>query len=143
MAAAGGWQMRPLSHPLEAPVLFSGVLRLKPLQAGSTFGLYDVDHGAGYFWATKEDRYYRGVAELRPQRARGITLVNELGLESYLLSVVPSEVPCPAGPWRPWRPRPSAARTAAWGSLGRFGAKGYDLCPTVLCAVYAGVGRWN
>jgi stage II sporulation protein D len=139
LASGGGWQMRPLSHPLEAPVFFSDVLRLKPLQAGSTFGLYDVDHGAGYFWATKEDRYYRGVAELRPQKARGITLVNELGLEAYLLSVVPSEA-VPTWPMAALEAQAIAARTEAWRSLGHFGAKGYDLCPTVLCAVYAGVG---
>jgi stage II sporulation protein D len=135
----GGWELRSLSPVAEAPLRFSDVLRLLPLEAGSTFGLYDVDRGAGYFWADKEDRYYRGVLELRPQRADGVTLVDELGLEAYLLSVVPSEVPA-HWPLAALKAQAVAARTVAWGSLGRFSAKGYDLCPTVLCAAYSGVG---
>jgi stage II sporulation protein D len=143
----GGWELRPLSPSgssgtgaAEAPLKFSEVLRLRPLEAGSTFGLYDVDHGAGYFWADKEDRYYRGLAELRPQHSEGLTLVDELGLEAYLLSVVPSEIPA-QWPEAALRAQAVAARTVAWRSLqGRFNARGYQLCPTVLCAAYSGVG---
>jgi SpoIID/LytB domain protein len=136
----GGWELRSLGpDPKEAPLLFSQVLRLRPVDPAATFGLYDVDHGAGYFWAEKEDRYYRGLAELRPQEARGVTLVNELGLEAYLCSVLPSEMP-PYWPKEALEAQAIAARTEAWRSLGRFAAKGYDLCPTVACAVYSGVG---
>jgi peptidoglycan hydrolase-like amidase len=139
LGAKGGWELRPLSPSTESPLSFSQILRLQPLDDGSTFGLYDVDHGAGYFWAEKEDRYYRGVAELRPQKARGLTLVNELGMEAYLVSVVPSEAPS-YWPSAALEAQAMAARTDAWRSLGRFNSKGYDLCPTVACAVYSGVG---
>jgi stage II sporulation protein D len=63
-------------------------------------------------------------------------------LEAYLCSVVPSEVP--AG-WSTAALRAQAvtARTYAWGSLGQYGYEGYDLCPTVNCAVYSGVGVEN
>ena len=139
---AQGWQLRPLG-PADgrAPLRFNGVLRLEPLDPSSTFGLFQVDHGAGYFWAGQEDRYYRGALELRPSPA-GLTLVNELGLESYLLSVVPSEAPA-RWPAAALRAQAIAARCDAWRSLGRFRGVGYDLCPTVLCAVYAGVGAEN
>ena len=139
LGAQGGWDLRPLSPNAEFKVNFSQVLRLNPIDAKSTFGIYDVDSGAGYFWAGKEDRYYRGVAELRPQKAQGITVVNELGLEAYLLSVVPSEA-FPRWPLAALEAQAVAARTDAWRSLGRFASKGYDLCPTVACAVYSGVG---
>jgi SpoIID/LytB domain protein len=141
LARGGGWELRPLSPGAGVlqPLVFSDVLRLQPLDPGSTFGLHDVDHGAGYFWAGKEDRYYRGLAELRPQGAQGTTLVNELGLEAYLLSVVPSEIPS-HWPEAALQAQAIAARTEAWRSKGRFAAKGYDLCPTVQCAVYSGVG---
>jgi SpoIID/LytB domain protein len=138
LGAKGGWDLRPLSPSSESVLKFSQALRLQPLDPNSTFGLYDVDSGAGYFWAEKEDRYYRGLAELRPQKALGLTLVNELGLEAYLCSVVPSEA-LPYWPMAALEAQAVAARTEAWRSLGRFGSKGYDLCPTVACAVYAGV----
>jgi len=139
LAQGGGWELRALSPAVQSPLKFSRAVRLLPLEAGSTFGLFDVDAGAGYFWAGKEDRYYRGIAELRPQGATGMTLVNELGLEAYLLSVVPSEAP-PYWPAAALQAQAVAARTDAWRALGRFKSKGYDLCPTVLCAVYSGVG---
>lgn len=132
------WELLPLSPSAGEALRFSSVLRLEPLDAASTFGLHDVDHGTGYWWAGKEDRYYRGSAELRPQAAGGITLVNELGLEAYLLSVVPSEMPA-TWPLESLKAQAVAARSDAWVSRGRFAAKGYDLCPTQLCAVYAGV----
>jgi SpoIID/LytB domain protein len=133
-----GWRLKPLDKGSdEADLAVGQVLRLIPLAPESTFGLFEVDHGAGYFWAGKQDRYYRGVLELRPG-AQGITLVDELGLEAYLLSVVPSEARA-RWPAAALQAQAIAARTDAWRSLGRFQSKGYDLCPTVLCAVYAGV----
>jgi SpoIID/LytB domain protein len=136
---AQGWMLRPLGPAKgQPPLRFDGVLRLEPVDPSTTFGLFQVDHGAGYFWAGQEDRYYRGALELRPAPT-GLTLVNELGLESYLLSVVPSEAPA-RWPAAALRAQAIAARSDAWRSLGRFRSAGYDLCPTVLCAVYAGVG---
>jgi SpoIID/LytB domain protein len=140
LAKGGGWELQRADNArgkIAAPLRFSDVLRLHPVDDSSTFGLHAVDAGAGYFWASKEDRYYRGLAELRPQGAKGVTLVNELGLESYLLSVVPSEIR-PQWPAEALKAQAIAARTEAWRSLGRFQSKGYDLCPTVACAVYSG-----
>ena len=73
---ADGWALWPLGDEAgQEPLRFDGVLRLEPLDPASTFGLFQVDHGAGYFWAGQEDRYYRGVLELRPA-PKGLTLVN-------------------------------------------------------------------
>ena len=94
-------------QPAGASLSFRGALRLQPLDAASTFGVFDVAHGAGYFWAGREHRYYRGVAELRPQAAKGVTLVNELGMEAYLLSVVPSEA------WAQWPAESLKAQAAS------------------------------
>lgn len=139
LAHGGGWELHPLS-PSAAPALrFADVLRLRPLDPQATFGLHNVGHGEGYFFAGREDRYYRGLIELRPQGATGMTLVNELGLEAYLLSVVPGEIRA-QWPVESLKAQAIAARTEAWRSRGRFKSKGYDLCPTVLCAVYSGAG---
>lgn len=139
LAHGGGWELHALS-PSAAPALrFADVLRLRPLDPEATFGLHDVGHGSGYFFAGREDRYYRGLIELRPQGATGMTLVDELGLEAYLLSVVPGEIRA-HWPVESLKAQAIAARTEAWRSRGRFKSKGYDLCPSVLCAVYNGAG---
>jgi SpoIID/LytB domain protein len=135
------WELRRLDgegKPAEAALSFRQPLRLQPLDETSTFGVFDVSNGAGYFWAGREHRYYRGALELRPEAAKGVTLVNELGMEAYLLSVVPSEA------WAQWpaealKAQAIAARTDSWRKLGSSADKGYDLCPTVQCAVYRGV----
>lgn len=134
-----GWSLLPLSPSAALkPLDLGAITRLVPVDGGSTFGLFEVAHGAGYFWADRQDRYYRGILELRAS-ATGITLVDELGLEAYLLSVVPGEVPA-SWPVAALRAQAIAARTDAWRSLGRFKSRGYDLCPTVLCAAYGGAG---
>jgi SpoIID/LytB domain protein len=134
----GTWTLAPLDpNPAPARVL-SSPMRLVPLDPASTFGLFGVEHGSGYFFAGNGDRYYRGLLEI-DDLPSGLLVVNELGLESYLCSVVPSEVPAE---WSPAALRAQAivARTYSWGTLGRYGRKGYDLCPTVNCAVYSGAG---
>ncbi|HTB22242.1 MAG TPA: SpoIID/LytB domain-containing protein [bacterium] len=135
------WTLAPLDpNPAPARVL-SGPLRLRPLDPSSTFGLFGVEHGGGYFFAGSEDRYYRGLLEIS-ERPDGLLVVDELGLESYLCSVVPSEVPAS---WSAAALRAQAitARTFAWGELGDFKDEGYDLCPSVACAAYSGVGVEN
>jgi len=134
----GTWTLAPLDpNPAPARVLASP-MRLQPQDPGSTFGLFGVEHGTGYFFAGSGDRYYRGLLEI-DDSPEGLLVVNELDLEAYLCSVVPSEVPAD---WSPAALRAQAvvARTYAWGTLGRYGSKGYDLCPTVNCAVYSGAG---
>lgn len=136
--AAGVWTLAPLDAKAGQSRVIEGPLRLLPQDPSCTFGLFEVDHGAGYFFARSDDSYYRGVLEIS-RTAEGLMVVNELGLEAYLLSVVPSEVPH-SWPLSALKAQAIAARTEAWGSLGRYRAHGYDLCPTVLCAVYSGVG---
>jgi SpoIID/LytB domain protein len=136
--ASGTWTLAALDAKTAAPRVLAGALRLQPLDPSCTFGLFEVDHGAGYFFARRDDSYYRGALEITPT-AEGLTVINELGMESYLLSVVPSEVPH-TWPMAALKAQAIAARTEAWGSLGRYRSRGYDLCPTVLCAVYSGVG---
>jgi stage II sporulation protein D len=135
------WTLAPLDpNPAPARVL-SGPLRLRPLDPASTFGLFNVEHGSGFFFAGNENRYYRGLLEIS-ERPEGLLIVDELGMESYLSSVVPSEVPAS---WSAAALRAQAitARTFAWGELGQFKEEGYDLCPSVACAAYSGVGAEN
>lgn len=81
--------------------------------------------------------WYRGSLNLTPT-ARGITVVNEVPLEQYLYSVVPSEMPA-SWPLEALKSQAVAARTYAISSLGSYRSKGYDVVATTASQVYLGV----
>lgn len=109
----------------------------------ATLLVFDLEHSAGQFSAGIEDRAYRGELSLgRPAGAgsRGFTVVNELDVESYLYSVVPSEIPA-------WWPEAAleaqavAARSYTFASgRRRYLPRGFDLLGSVASAFYRGVG---
>ncbi len=83
---------------------------------------------------------YRGVFLVQQSPRGGITLVNRLDMESYLLGVVPKEL----GRVTPdimeaAKAQAVAARTYAVRYLGRRSAQGFDVYATVEDQVYGGV----
>jgi stage II sporulation protein D len=86
-----------------------------------------------------DDRSYRGAVLLLPA-ASGVTVVNVLDLEAYLLGVVPLEI----GRGRPdaeveaVKAQAIAARTYAIRHMGRRSAQGFDLYATVMDQAYGG-----
>lgn len=92
-------------------------------------------------------KLYRGAVVLKPcsktdssgvSNTTGITLVNVLDLEDYLLSVVPSEVPS-LWPKEVLKAQAIAARSYAVANLGKHKNEGYDVKATVDDQVYRGV----
>jgi stage II sporulation protein D len=92
-------------------------------------------------------KLYRGAVVLKPcskvdssgvSNTTGITLVNVLDLEDYLLSVVPSEVPS-LWPKEVLKAQAIAARSYAVANLGKHKNDGYDVKATVDDQVYRGV----
>lgn len=79
---------------------------------------------------------YRGTVEVRPG-AGGLTVVNELDLESYVMGL--DEVP-PDWPAEALKAQAVAARTyALWErEKGAWAKSGYDVCATTSCQVYRG-----
>jgi SpoIID/LytB domain protein len=69
----------------------------------------------------------------------GVTLVNEVPLEDYLLGVVPSEMP-DNWPAEALKAQAVAARTETLKKLRRHSAEGFDVCSSQHCAVYRGTG---
>ena len=109
----------------------------------ATLLLFDLEHSAGQFSAGIEDRAYRGTLSFgRPPGAGpvGFTVVNELDVESYLYSVVPSEMPA----WWPdaaLEAQAIAARSYTFAaSRSRYQTRGFDLLGSVASAFYRGVG---
>lgn len=82
---------------------------------------------------------YRGILEVRPAEAHGITVVNVVNLEDYLRGVVPNELSPRAFPQiEALKAQAVAARTYALAHLRDYASKGFDVCATPACQVYRG-----
>ena len=81
---------------------------------------------------------YRGVAEILPGSG-GVTVVNRVGVESYLLGVVPAEMSRRSSiEEAALRAQAVVSRTYALRHLGRGKGQGYDLSASVADQVYGG-----
>lgn len=89
----------------------------------------------GAFIFTK-GKWYRGNLEAQV-RNNGITVINDISLEYYLLGVVPSEMP---SKWNQeaLKAQAIAARSYAIANLGKRGSRGYDLKDTPEDQAYGG-----
>ncbi|HEU0012189.1 MAG TPA: SpoIID/LytB domain-containing protein [Longimicrobium sp.] len=115
---------RIAGHGLQPPIT------LRPLSALGTV----IARGAPY----------RG--ELLVQRAPGggLTLVNRLDMETYLLGVVPRELGrVDETVYQAVKAQAVAARTYAVGYMGRRSAQGFDVYATVEDQVYGGAAAEN
>lgn len=84
---------------------------------------------------------YRGAIELRVTEFGTVRPINWVGLEVYLLGVVPRELGPEVWPQlEALKAQAVAARTYAWRNRGQFENDGYDLCATPRCQVYGGAG---
>ncbi|HEX2202531.1 MAG TPA: SpoIID/LytB domain-containing protein, partial [Longimicrobium sp.] len=87
---------------------------------------------------------YRGALLVQPGARGGLTLVNRLDMESYLLGVVPREIGrFDADIYEAIKAQAVAARTYAVVYLGRRSAQGFDVYATVEDQVYGGVAAEN
>jgi stage II sporulation protein D len=84
-------------------------------------------------------RPYRGTLALLRDRT-GITVVNQVGLEAYLLGVISGEMGRrDPGEQEALRAQAVVSRTYAMRNLGRWRGDGFDLQPTVADQVYGGI----
>lgn len=117
-------------------------LRLVYEEPSDTTIVFDLAFGHGQFSAGREDRSYRGDMEFLPgpvaETMNGFTLVNEVNVEEYLYSVVPSEMPA-SWPEAALEAQAVAARSYTLHRRTRFHARGFDLQSSVASAYYRGV----
>ena len=85
---------------------------------------------------------YRGSLDISLNKNGRITVVNQLGIEEYLLGVVPAELsPAHYPDPEALAAQSIAARTYALKNMGRYRAEGYDLTPDIRTQVYGGVAQ--
>lgn len=97
-----------------------------------------IDGNGGF--VTLGGRTYRGIIEIGRQLGTGITPVNIVDIEDYLLSVVPSEMPA-SWHMEALKAQAVAARSYSFATRGSHSHLGYELCDTVASQVYVGVGN--
>ena len=114
-------------------------IRLESADPGATFSIYRIHFEKGFYWSDQRTRSYRGDLVVRARRD-AIGIVNEVPLEDYLLSVVPSEMP-DNWPAEALKAQAVAARTETLKKLQRHAADGYDVCASQHCAVYSGTSN--
>ena len=101
----------------------------------------DLYPGAGDARVTVNAASYRGSLRVLVNARGTLNVVNRVDLEEYLYGVVPAEM----GPKRydaieALKAQAVAARTYAFAHRGQFESEGYDLCATMKCQVYSGLG---
>lgn len=106
-------------------------------QENSSFYVYNINYGQGYFWQGSGNRQYRGNMIIKGE-GDNFTLINQVELTPYLISVVPSEIYA-SWPEEALKAQAIAARSYTLNNLGRHSREGYDLCSSVHCAAYNGI----
>jgi stage II sporulation protein D len=85
---------------------------------------------------------YRGLFDIMLNKSGRITVVNQLGIEEYLLGVVPAEIsPTTYPEFAALAAQSIAARTFALFRQGRNGSDGFDLTDDIRTQVYEGVSK--
>ncbi|MFN2312402.1 MAG: SpoIID/LytB domain-containing protein [Spirochaetia bacterium] len=119
-------------------LLTSETLRIRYQEPDQSTVLFDIEFGHGQFSSGREDRSYRGEIEVF-RRDDGMTVVNNVNMEEYLYSVVPSEMPA-HWPEASLEAQAIAARSyTIAGMRGRYRERGFDLLSSVASHYYSGI----
>ncbi|MDE6486369.1 MAG: SpoIID/LytB domain-containing protein [Muribaculaceae bacterium] len=85
---------------VSGPVRFEGLteeMTFEPETADAVFEVKDVVIGVDFHWERRENQQFAGALTLRPAPG-GIIVINRLGVESYLRSVISSEMSATSSP---------------------------------------------
>jgi SpoIID/LytB domain protein len=121
---------------------FSNRLWFIPVDRQKPIALHALVSNSGYFFAREQDKAYRGILEIYPKPNLGFQVIDRVTLEQYLGGVIPSEM---SASWPPeaLEVQTIVARTYVLSKLGRHEAEGFDVCDSVHCQVYGGLGAEN
>jgi len=117
-------------------------LKIYSENTNNLFAIYNIKYAQNYFWGGTENRQYRGDIYLNTVSAQNIDLINAVDLTSYMLSVVPSEMPA-SWPEEALKAQSVVARSYILKNINRHQNEEYDLCASVHCIVYAGAQNEN
>lgn len=144
---------------------YSGSVDLLPVSSESSFVIRDVMIGIDFHWERRQDQEFRGILSMVPGDDGHLTVINVIDVESYLFSVISSEMSSTARPAllrahavisRSWLlaqlpdskpssvassgpPSPSPAEIIRW--YDRENHATFDVCADDHCQRYQGITR--
>lgn len=118
-----------------------GGLKLDGLAGQEVYQALRIESPSTQSMVQADQAWYRGNLILTAAGG-GYSIVNELPLEAYLYSVVPSEMPA-SWPLEALKSQAVAARTYALVHLGEYRKRGYDVTSDTSSQVYQGVRAEN
>ena len=68
------------------------VIQLSPVDPNSSFVVRDVVIGIDFHWEQKQDQQFQGALRLKLGADKRLTVINEVSVETYLTSVISSEM---------------------------------------------------
>ncbi|MGH9845593.1 MAG: SpoIID/LytB domain-containing protein, partial [Blastocatellia bacterium] len=165
--AADGNRFRPGDYQYDAGNLKTAELRLEPAGPSSSFVVRDVVIGVEFHWQRKQDQEFRGALRIRRDGNDRLIVINDVPVESYLASVISSEMSASAQPellkahaiisrswllaqiepWKKSRLKPSFTIQEADGEkqlirwYDRENHTGFDVCADDHCQRYQGVTK--
>ncbi len=135
-AEVGGKTWQSFSKGAKLTVSLDGKhVSVNGKRAGSSVILKTSADGAAF---SVNGNRYRGQMKLFPSQGGGLTVVNALPLEEYLLGVVPCEV-SPSWHADALCAQAVAARTYALFHMNGYRASGFDVTDDTACQVYRGI----
>ncbi|MGH9769444.1 MAG: SpoIID/LytB domain-containing protein, partial [Blastocatellia bacterium] len=139
--------------------------RLTPVLPSASFTLFNVTIGIDFHWERKQDQRFRGALKIKLGADGRLTVINEVPVESYLVSVISSEMSATShtellkahsivsrswllaqlNPWKKERQKPSFAiqwsggekRLIRW--YDQESHADFDVCADDHCQRYQGV----
>jgi SpoIID/LytB domain protein len=137
--------------------------QLRPVhQTDASFTLRGITIGIDFHWQRQEDQQFNGALILRTDERRRLLVINEIGVEAYLTSVIASEMSATAhpellkahaiisrswllaqlAPWKVPRAKPASSQTQNEHELVRWYDKEdhtqFDICADDHCQRYQG-----
>jgi len=170
---AGSYRARAAASQIEIvdpagqPVVVVPRLRLKPADSSSSFVVRGVTIGIDFHWQRKQDQEFQGALNLRLDSDGQLIVINEIPIESYLTSVISSEMSADAHPgllkahsiisrsWllaqmKPWKKdrhghsslvQPFGAEQQLIRWYGQESHEDFDVCADDHCQRYQGVTK--
>lgn len=122
-------------------------IRISDQKSGQTKLVFSEQTGENLEIASKnggtlliDSTEYRGSAVFIRQDASDMTVISKVGMNEYLYSVTPSEIPSGSG-LEALKTQAVCARTYAVQNNGRHASMGFSLCDSQHCQVYSGISR--
>lgn len=125
------------------PTFANNSLRIIPDNEDCSVIIREVKIGAGFHWEKSVDRKYPGIIEIRVDPEGKLWAINEIPIDMYLKSVVPSEMPA-SYPMEALKAQAIAARSIAFSHLFlKHPDDPFDICADVHCQAYSGINSYH